>query len=530
MKKNNTKSTFFFIALMILLQSCSSDDDATLVDPQPNTSTVQLANNATLGNILTDAEGKSLYFFSRDTKDTSACLGGCVDVWPIFYAENLSAGTGLNTADFATITRTDGQLQTTYKGWPLYYFANDNAAGDTNGEDVNNVWYVAKPDYSLMYAQSQLVGHDGNNYTSTYTLGDEATSYIVSIGGRTMYTFMNDTRNTNNFTNADFSNNGVWPIVEITLDQIPSILNNDDFGTIDVHGRTQLTYRGWPLYYFGQDTVRGENKGISFPAPGVWPIANVNTEMAPMPDSPTVQLSNDAALGSILTDADGNTLYFFSRDTKDTSVCLGGCLNAWPIFYTENVSVATGLNTADFATITRTDGQLQTTYKGWPLYYFANDSAAGDTNGEDVNSVWYVAKPDYSLMYVQSQLVGHDGNNYTSTYTVGDEATSYIVDIEGKTMYTFMNDTNNTNNFTNADFSNNGVWPIVEITLDQIPSILNNGDFGTIDVHGRTQLTYKGWPLYYFGQDAARGDNKGISFPAPGVWPIANVNTTAAPN
>ncbi len=59
------------------------------------------------------------------------------------------------------------------------------------------------------------------------------------------------------------------------------ISQKNDFGKIDVYGRTQLTYKGWPLYYFGQDSVRGDNKGISFPAPGVWPIANENTPVAP---------------------------------------------------------------------------------------------------------------------------------------------------------------------------------------------------------------------------------------------------------
>ncbi len=131
-------------------------------------------------------------------------------------------------------------------------------------------------------------------------------------------------------------------------------------------------------------------------------------------------------------------------------------------------------------------------------------------------------------MYVYSQLVGHDGNNYKSDYTTGEGETGYIVDIDGRTLYTFKNDTKDTNNFTKDDFSNNAVWPIAEIILDKIPSNLDLNDFGTIDVFGKKQLTYKGWPLYYFGQDASRGDNKGISFPAPGVWPIANTNTAAA--
>ncbi|MCG2462991.1 hypothetical protein K8352_19715, partial [Flavobacteriaceae bacterium F89] len=135
------------------------------------------------------------------------------------------------------------------------------------------------------------------------------------------------------------------------------------------------------------------------------------------------------------------------------------------------------------------------------------------------------AKPDYSLMYVRSQLVGHDGKNYKDDYTEGDGATSYITDIAGRTLYTFINDTKDTNSFTKPDFSNDAVWPVAEIDLDKIPSILDDTDFGSIDVYGKTQITYKGWPLYYFGQDADRGDNKGISFPAPGIWPIANVDS-----
>jgi len=523
------KKTLIFLLLLssiALFQSCNDNNDDYTPEPEPENA-VKLSNNGVFGEILTDTNGKSLYFFSKDTKDTSECLDGCLNIWPVFYVENITVGSGLDAVDFATITRTDGVKQTTYKGWPLYYFSNDANAGDTNGDKVNDVWYVAKPDYSLMYVTSQLVSHDGNNYTSSYTEGDGNTFYITDVNGNTLYTFSHDTNNTNNFTNSDFSNNAVWPIAEIDLDKIPSILNNNDFGTIDVYGRTQLTYKGWPLYYFGQDSVRGDNKGISFPAPGVWPIANVDTTEAPI--ETTVKLVDNATFGEILTDSEGISLYFFSDDAKDTSECIDGCLNIWPAFYTENLVLGTGLDITDFETITRTDGAKQTTYKGWPLYYYVSDVNTGDTLGDNVGDEWFIAKPDYSFMYVYSQLLGHDGNNYTSDYTVGEGETGYIVDIDGRTLYTFSNDTNNTNNFTNSDFSNNAVWPIAEIDLDRIPSVLNNDDFGTIDVYGRTQLTYKGWPLYYFGQDSVRGDNKGISFPAPGVWPIANVDTTIAP-
>ena len=526
---------FLLLSSTFLFLGCSKDSNPDppvanppiqMDDPEPTPNSVQLSNNTTFGQIMTDVDGMALYYFSLDTKDTSECLDGCLSAWPVFYKESITVDGGLNVADFATIDRTDGAKQTTYKGWPLYYFASDANAGDTNGDGVNDVWFVAKPDYSLMYVKAQLVGHDDKNYLGDYTEGEGTTPYLVDIEGRTLYRFINDAKDTNNFTNEDFSNDGVWPIAQITSDKIPSILNPDDFGSIDVFGKTQLTYKGWPLYYFGQDADRGDNKGISFPAPGVWPIVNVNTEPAPEPES-TVKLAEDATFGKILTDPDGTSLYFFSLDTKDTSACLAGCLNAWPVFYSEEIIVDAGLDAGDFATIDRTDGAKQTTYKGWPLYYFAGDGAAGDTSGDGVNDVWYIGKPDYSVMYVRSQLVGHDAVNYLGDYSEGDGQTFYITDGEGRTLYGYVQDTSNNNNYTNADFSNDSVWPIFETTLDRVPSILDVADFGSITVFGRTQLTYKGWPMYYFGQDENRGDNKGVSFPGPGIWPILNIDTTA---
>ncbi|HZI23478.1 MAG TPA: hypothetical protein VFD46_00290, partial [Chryseolinea sp.] len=91
------------------------------------------------------------------------------------------------------------------------------------------------------------------------------------------------------------------------------------------------------------------------------------------------------------------------------------------------------------------------------------------------------------------------------------------------------NDSDNTNTFTTANFSNDGVWPIFHAEIEHLPTGMNASDFGEIDVHGRTQLTYKGWPVYYFGQDQAKGDNKGVSVPVPGKWPVINQDTPQAP-
>ncbi len=251
-------------ALSFIMTSCEDDNsDTSSNQNNPDTPVVVdvlLTNNSTFGNIITDTDGNTLYFFSKDTKDTSECNGGCAEAWPIFYKAELTLGEGLDANNFGVITRQDGSKQNTYKGWPLYYFANDAATGDTNGDGVTGNWFVAKPDYSLMLGQATLDA-------------DDLEFYFTSSTGRTIYSFGNDERNNNNFTNEDFSNNSVWPIVEISPEVLPSALNTDDFGTIDVFGRTQLTFKGRPLYYFGNDTERGDANGVS----GVWPRVNNDT-------------------------------------------------------------------------------------------------------------------------------------------------------------------------------------------------------------------------------------------------------------
>ena len=225
---------------------------------------VQISNNETFGDILTDGEGYSLYFFAKDTKSTSLCNGGCLANWPAFYKEELVLGEGLDATYFGVITREDGSKQNTYKGWPLYYYANDTAAGEVNGDGLGGNWFIGKPDYSLMYAQATIAN-------------EENKFYMTNAAGRTMYIFRNDNFNTNNYTNSDFSNNDTWPIVEITAEVIPSVLEVEDFGMIEVHGKMQLTYKGWPLYYFGNDVERGDVNGVG----PVWLTINMVFQTAP---------------------------------------------------------------------------------------------------------------------------------------------------------------------------------------------------------------------------------------------------------
>ena len=94
-----------------------------------------------LGTILVDDAGTTLYLFVPDAQGDSTCYDECEANWPPFAGE-VSAGEGVDESLLGTTERTDGTVQATYNGWPLYYFANDAAPGDTNGQGINDVWWV----------------------------------------------------------------------------------------------------------------------------------------------------------------------------------------------------------------------------------------------------------------------------------------------------------------------------------------------------------------------------------------------------
>ena len=264
--------------LVVALVGCKKDDN-------PATSSPDLALATTsIGSVITGEGGKTLYFFGPDVAGDATCSGGCRDTWPIYYKETPTLGTGLNASDFATITRTDGAKQSTFKGWPLYYFKNDVNAGDVLGDKVGGVWMAAKAHYTVMVASRQLVGNDGKSYTFDTKEGTGASVFLVDSVGRTLYAFAPDKFNKNTYTKADLSNNPTWPIFETssTVGDIPSVFSKTDFTTITAVGKTQLTYKGWPLYYFGPDNaLRGNTKGVSVPRPGVWPVVNTTSPIAP---------------------------------------------------------------------------------------------------------------------------------------------------------------------------------------------------------------------------------------------------------
>ncbi len=106
----------------------------------------QLLEKAGAGKYLTDEKGLTLYYFKKDLESQSTCIDNCIKRWPVFYRDKVTVPDGLNANDFSTISRIDGPKQTTYRGYPLYYWYDDKQPGDMKGEGINKAWYVIYPD------------------------------------------------------------------------------------------------------------------------------------------------------------------------------------------------------------------------------------------------------------------------------------------------------------------------------------------------------------------------------------------------
>jgi predicted lipoprotein with Yx(FWY)xxD motif len=110
--------------------------------------TVATGTSPSLGVYLTGAGGKTLYILTKDTANTSTCSGACATNWPpltVPAGGTAAAAPGVG-GTFSTFARADGTTQVANKGMPLYYFAGDTKAGDTNGQGSGGVWFVATPD------------------------------------------------------------------------------------------------------------------------------------------------------------------------------------------------------------------------------------------------------------------------------------------------------------------------------------------------------------------------------------------------
>jgi predicted lipoprotein with Yx(FWY)xxD motif len=148
-------------ALALIAASCGGSSPSTSASsPSPSPAatpsaagtgaTIATASNSKIGQqILVDSKGISLYLFVADTGTASTCYNGCAQIWPPVLTTGAPvAGSGAQTSLLGTTTRTDGKVEVTYAGHPLYYFVQDKQPGDVTGQAVNSfgaLWWVVGP-------------------------------------------------------------------------------------------------------------------------------------------------------------------------------------------------------------------------------------------------------------------------------------------------------------------------------------------------------------------------------------------------
>jgi predicted lipoprotein with Yx(FWY)xxD motif len=132
----------------LLLAACTQQAGGGSAAPSSGGIDVSVSHTSA-GDALAGAGGMTLYIFKADTDGTSTCTGGCANTWPAFVGDGsqVNAGDGVS-GTFGTTTRADGTTQITHGDQPLYYYSGDKAAGDSNGEGIGGVWFIAPVDAS----------------------------------------------------------------------------------------------------------------------------------------------------------------------------------------------------------------------------------------------------------------------------------------------------------------------------------------------------------------------------------------------
>jgi predicted lipoprotein with Yx(FWY)xxD motif len=174
-------------ALALTVSACaSSGSSSTASTPAAAASSSSAASSApaaggntvaekTIGSqqVVTNSQGLTLYWFAIDTPSTSKCTGSCATYWPPVKGP-VTAGSGV-TGTLGTITRSDGTMQATYDGHPLYTYVADTAPGQAKGNGLNlsgGVWYEM-----TVSGSTPAAGASAKSTTTTTTSGGGGYGY-----------------------------------------------------------------------------------------------------------------------------------------------------------------------------------------------------------------------------------------------------------------------------------------------------------------------------------------------------------------
>jgi predicted lipoprotein with Yx(FWY)xxD motif len=133
------------VSLALLAAGCGAATN----ELNPGREELAVASKASLGTVLVDDEGRTVYLFEKDPPNRSACDGACASVWPpLTTSGRPQAGDGVAAGKLSTIRRSDGLLQVVYAGHPLYYYQADTGRDDAYGQKVSQFgaeWYAVTP-------------------------------------------------------------------------------------------------------------------------------------------------------------------------------------------------------------------------------------------------------------------------------------------------------------------------------------------------------------------------------------------------
>ncbi len=223
----------------------------------------------------------------------------------------------------------------------------------------------------------------------------------------------------------------------------------------------------------------------------------------------TVQVRDHPEHGEILVDDQGMTVYMFDSDTNGAgeSTCSGDCASAWPAVTVSGDPTGGEGVTADLTTFERDDGEMQVAAAGWPLYYFVQDEEPGDANGQGIQDVWWVLRPDGTP--VKPNSTATPSSSATVETRDHPEHGQILVDADGMSLYMFDNDTEGAGESSCAGGCAEN-WP--PLTVDEEPKA-GSGVTASLSTFerddGKMQVAAGGWPLYYFVQDEEPGDTNG---------------------
>lgn len=224
------------------------------------------AKNTSLGNLVVDGNGRTLYRFDKDspTPSKTTCTGPCQDTWP---PEIVSPGgkvyaNGVAASAVGSVTRPDGTTQLTIGGWPVYLFSGDHAAGDTKGQGVNGTWFVVAPDGKK--ASTQVSNSAGQSNSDTVLTAQRSGRGLVVADqtGKTVYVNSTDSSNPTAARCADTCASGFTPVpAKVGAVGIKGITSDDLGIAIRPDGTAQLTFVGFPLYTSTSDKQPGDTAG-----------------------------------------------------------------------------------------------------------------------------------------------------------------------------------------------------------------------------------------------------------------------------